>query len=89
MESLRLADDEPLRVVIAEGQGLVRAAFRVLLEQKGMVVTAEAATAGEAVRAARATAPDVVLMDLDLPRPAAWRRREGSSRRCRMGRPAW
>ena len=42
MESLRLADDEPLRVVIAEGQGLVRAAFRVLLEQKGMIVTAEA-----------------------------------------------
>ena len=67
MQSLRLADDEPLRVVIAEGQGLVRAAFRVLLEQEGMVVTGEAATGDEAVGAARATAPDVVLMDLDLP----------------------
>ena len=67
MESLTVADDAPLRVVIAEGQGLVRAAFRVLLEQEGMVVTAEAATADEAVGATRATAPDVVLMDLDLP----------------------
>ena len=67
MESLTLADDGPLRVVIAEGQGLVRAAFRVLLEQEGMLVTAEAATADEAVGAARATAPDVVLMDLELP----------------------
>ncbi len=67
MESLTVADDGPLHVVIAEGQGLVRAAFRVLLEQEGMIVTAEAATADEAVGAARATAPDVVLMDFDLP----------------------
>jgi DNA-binding NarL/FixJ family response regulator len=68
MESLTVADDGPLRVVIAEGQGLVRAGFRVLLErQDGMVVTAEAATADEAVGATRATAPDVVLIDLDLP----------------------
>ena len=58
----------PVRVVIAEGQGLVRAGFRVLLEhQEGIVVTADAATADEAVAATRATAPDVVLMDLDLP----------------------
>jgi DNA-binding NarL/FixJ family response regulator len=67
MESLNLADDQPLRLVVAEGQGLVRAAFRVLLEQEGMLVTAAAATADEAVRATRATAPDVVLVDLDLP----------------------
>ena len=67
MESRTVADDGPLHVVIAEGQGLVRAAFRVLLEHEGMIVTAEAATADEAVGAARATAADVVLMDLDLP----------------------
>jgi DNA-binding NarL/FixJ family response regulator len=68
MEPLTMADAGPLRVVIAEGQGLVRAGFRVLLEhQDGMVVAAEAATGDEAVAATRATAPDVVLMDLDLP----------------------
>jgi DNA-binding NarL/FixJ family response regulator len=68
MEPLIVADGGPLRVVIAEGQGLVRAGFRVLLEhQEGMVVTAEAATADEAVAATRAIAPDVVLLDLDLP----------------------
>jgi DNA-binding NarL/FixJ family response regulator len=68
MQSLTVCDGGPLRVVIADGQGLVRAGFRLLLEgQDDMVVTAEAATAGEAVAAALATSPDVVLIDLDLP----------------------
>jgi DNA-binding NarL/FixJ family response regulator len=61
-------DVEPLRVVIAERQGLVRAGFRVLLErQHAIVVAAEAATGDEAVAAARALRPDVVLLDIDLP----------------------
>jgi DNA-binding NarL/FixJ family response regulator len=60
-------DVEPLRVVIAERQGLVRAGFRALLERSdAIVVAAEAATADEAVAAARATRPDVVLVDIDL-----------------------
>jgi DNA-binding NarL/FixJ family response regulator len=59
---------EPLRVVIAERQGLVRAGFRVLLErQEAMVVAGEAASGDEAVAIARAVRPDVVLVDLDLP----------------------
>ena len=59
---------EPLRVLIAEGQGLVRAGLRLLLDnQPDLRVTAEAATSEEAVAAARETDPDVVLMDLDLP----------------------
>ena len=68
MEPLTVYDGGPRRVVIADGQGLVRAGFRLLLErQDDMAVAAEASTAEEAVAAARATAPDVVLMDLDLP----------------------
>ena len=68
MEPLTAYDGGPLRVIIAEGQGLVRAGFRVLLErQEGIVVTAEAATGEDAVAAARATDADVVLVDLDLP----------------------
>lgn len=59
---------DTLRVVIAEGQGLVRAGFRSLLEsQDGMCVAAEAATAGEAVAAARESLPDIVLIEMDLP----------------------
>ena len=61
-------DVEPLRVVIAESQRLVRAGFRVLLErQDAIVVAGEAATGEEAVAVARAVRPDVVLIDMDLP----------------------
>ena len=68
LEPLDERDARPLRVLVAEGQGLVRAGLRVLLDgQDGMVVAAKAATADEAVAAARTTAPDVVLMDFDLP----------------------
>src|SRR5918996_3391268 len=68
MESLSLVDDGPLRVVIAEGHGLVRAGLRVLLDtQDGIVVVGEAAGADDAVAVTGAVAPDVVLMDLELP----------------------
>jgi len=68
MTPLTVCDGVPLRVLVAEGQSLVRAGFRALLEhQDDMVVTAEAATSDEAVAATRTTAPDVVLIDLDLP----------------------
>jgi DNA-binding NarL/FixJ family response regulator len=59
---------EPLRVVIAEGHGLVRAGFRVLLErQEDMRVAGEAGTGDEAVAAAQVTRPDVVVVDFALP----------------------
>jgi len=68
MEPLTVHDGGPLRVVIADGQGLVRAGFRLLLErQDDMVVSAEAATAEEGVAAALDTGADVVLVDLELP----------------------
>jgi DNA-binding NarL/FixJ family response regulator len=59
---------DTLRILVAEGLGLVRAGLRVLLEaQPGMCVAAEAATAPEAVAAARDVRPDIVLIDSDLP----------------------
>jgi DNA-binding NarL/FixJ family response regulator len=62
------AATEPIRVLIAEGHGLVRAGFRVLLEgEEGICVAAEAATGEEAVAAALQVRPDVVLMDVGLP----------------------
>jgi DNA-binding NarL/FixJ family response regulator len=57
---------EPLRVLIADPQGLVRAGLRALLEREpDLCVVAEAASAEEAV--ATAGRADVVLLDLDLP----------------------
>jgi DNA-binding NarL/FixJ family response regulator len=59
---------EPIRVVIAEGQGLVRAGLRVLLErQEGMHVVAEVASDEDVVAAVRQNLPDVLLMDSELP----------------------
>jgi DNA-binding NarL/FixJ family response regulator len=61
-------DTAPLRVMIAEEQGLIRAGFRLLLERhEGVRVEAEAATGEQALAAVRRVHPDIVLMDFDLP----------------------
>ena len=57
-----------IRVVLADDQVLVRAGFRLLLESAGdIAVIAEAANGGEAVALTREHAPDVVLMDINMP----------------------
>ncbi|GAA0548208.1 response regulator transcription factor [Paractinoplanes ferrugineus] len=58
---------EPLRVVIADDQALVRAGFRMILTADGMDVVAEAEDGAAAIDAVRRTAPDVVLMDIRMP----------------------
>jgi DNA-binding NarL/FixJ family response regulator len=56
------------RVLIADDQALVRDGFRMILEaEDGIEVVAEAADGLEAVLAARATKPDVILMDVRMP----------------------
>ncbi|MFJ2607163.1 MULTISPECIES: response regulator [unclassified Streptomyces] len=60
--------NEPLRVVVADDQALVRTGFRMILSADGMDVVAEATDGAEAVEAVRATRPDVVLMDIRMPR---------------------
>jgi len=58
----------PVRVLIADGQALVRAGFRVLLERTRRVsVIGEADTGEKTVALARSVRPDVVLMDVSLP----------------------
>jgi DNA-binding NarL/FixJ family response regulator len=60
---------EPVRVLIADDQALVRAGFRAILETAGGVeVVAEAATGEEAVDATREHHPDVALLDIQMPR---------------------
>ena len=57
-----------LRVVIADDQPMMRAGFKAVLEATGNIaVVAEAGTGEEAVQAATAHAPDVVLMDIRMP----------------------
>src|SRR3954453_894223 len=56
------------RVVVADGQALVRAGFCALLEAGGQIsVGGEASTGEEAVALARSLRPDVVLIDATLP----------------------
>jgi DNA-binding NarL/FixJ family response regulator len=58
-----------VRVLIADDQELVRTGFRKILESEpDLEVVAEAADGGEAVEAALLHRPDVVLMDVRMPR---------------------
>lgn len=56
-----------ITVLLADDQALVRAGFRSLLRREPFRVVGEAATGDEAVRAARALSPAVVLMDIRMP----------------------
>src|SRR5271165_6201373 len=59
---------ESISVLIAEDQAVVRAAFRVLLDSEVDIhVVGEAANGLEAVEAAKALRPDVVVMDVRMP----------------------
>ncbi|MGW1541982.1 response regulator transcription factor [Streptomyces sp. NPDC002309] len=57
-----------IRVLLADDQALLRAAFRILIDScDDMEVVAEAVDGARALELARAHRPDVVLMDIRLP----------------------
>src|SRR2546423_10507747 len=56
-----------LRVLIVDDNGAFRAAARELLERGGFVVVAEAGDGSEALRAAGEHAPDLAIVDVQLP----------------------
>ena len=58
----------PLRVVIADDQEIVRSGIRLILEAHGIDVLGEATDGREAVELARRLRPDVVLVDIRMPR---------------------
>jgi two-component system, NarL family, response regulator LiaR len=58
----------PIRLVIVDDHSVVREGLRAFLRlQEGIEVVGEAASADEAIRVARTSAPDVVLLDLVMP----------------------
>ena len=60
--------NDPVTVVIADDQALVRGGFRLILKAAGIDVLAEAADGEQAVAAVLEHRPDVVLMDIRMPR---------------------
>jgi DNA-binding NarL/FixJ family response regulator len=64
------ADQEgPIRLFLVDDQELVRAGFRMVLDaQSDMTVVGEAGDGRAALAAIPATRPDVVLMDIRMPR---------------------
>ena len=57
-----------IKVLLADDQALVRTGFKMLLDvEDDIIVVGEAANGAEAVELARATRPDVVLMDIRMP----------------------
>ena len=59
---------DPVRVVLADDQDLVRGGFRVILESEpGIVVVGEARNGEEAVAAVARLTPDVICVDVQMP----------------------
>ena len=59
---------EPLRVVVAEDEGLIRMDVVATLQEAGYEVVGEAADGEEAVRLAIELMPDLIVMDIKMPK---------------------
>jgi DNA-binding NarL/FixJ family response regulator len=58
---------ESLRVLVVDDHDLFRTGLRNLLEEQGVAVVGEAGTGTDAVRIVGERAPDVVVMDMNMP----------------------
>jgi NarL family two-component system response regulator LiaR len=66
-ESTPGARPQPLRVLVADDDALLRNVVRDILTRAGMHVVAEASNGRDALRMARHYRPDVVLLDVVMP----------------------
>jgi DNA-binding NarL/FixJ family response regulator len=63
-----MTSPDPIRVLVADDQELVRTGFCVILDAAdGITVIGEAANGAQAVQAAAEHRPDVILMDVRMP----------------------
>jgi DNA-binding NarL/FixJ family response regulator len=63
-----MTGSEPIRVVVADDQALVRVGFcGIISATPGFIVVGEAGNGAEAVAAAQRARPDVILMDVRMP----------------------
>ena len=58
---------DEIRVLLVDDHDLFRTGLRTLLEEQRVQIVGEAAAGAEAVRLVRELAPDVVVMDLNMP----------------------
>jgi response regulator NasT len=58
---------EPIRVVIAEDEALIRLDLKEMLEEEGYSVVAEVGDGQQAVDKAKELAPDLVILDIQMP----------------------
>ncbi|GAB3141472.1 response regulator transcription factor [Micromonospora sonneratiae] len=69
MTDTTFGPDRPIRVLLADDHHLVRTGFRVILETEDDIeVVGEAVDGEQAVALVARTHPDVVLMDVEMPR---------------------
>ena len=61
------AEGSDLRVLLVDDHDLFRTGLRNLLEEQGVQIVGEAANGSDAIRCVREVAPDVVVMDLNMP----------------------
>jgi DNA-binding NarL/FixJ family response regulator len=59
--------DMQVRVLLVDDHDLFRTGLRNLLEGQALEIVGEAASGADALRLVRETAPDVVIMDLNMP----------------------
>ena len=76
----KMTDTREIRILIAEDQQLVRRAFSTMLSLESVV--ALAADGAEATQLAGKWRPDIVLMDLQMPRVGGI----GAMKRIQIGR---
>ena len=62
------SDGSARRVVIAEDEALIRLDLKEMLEEEGYTIVAEAANGEDAVRLAVQHRPDLVVLDVKMPR---------------------
>ena len=65
----QLTSNKPIRVLIADDHAIVRRGLRTLItSQRDMELVGEAVNGAEAVLKARTVQPDIILMDMVMPR---------------------